>query len=124
MRIWLAPLRWPVKLPDRHQIGFVVCDSNGKGQSQREIRSRKGSNARYFERCGFGWQRFDGRSSCPHGIRSDSLYVIQTGRVKVSVKSEAGREATLDILSDADLVGKDSMAGQVARTASDLIRCM
>jgi CRP/FNR family transcriptional regulator, cyclic AMP receptor protein len=59
-----------------------------------------------------------GQTIFSQGDAADSLYVIQTGRVKVSVKSEAGREATLDILSDADLVGKDSMAGQVARTAS------
>jgi CRP/FNR family transcriptional regulator, cyclic AMP receptor protein len=59
-----------------------------------------------------------GQTIFAQGDAADSLYVIQTGRVKVSVKSEAGREATLDILSDADLVGKDSMAGQVARTAS------
>jgi CRP/FNR family cyclic AMP-dependent transcriptional regulator len=59
-----------------------------------------------------------GQTIFAQGDAADSLYVIQTGRVKVSVKSEAGREATLDILSDADFVGKDSMAGQVARTAS------
>ena len=59
-----------------------------------------------------------GQTIFAQGDAADSLYVIQTGRVKVSVKSEAGREATLDILSDADFVGKDSIAGKGARTAS------
>ena len=59
-----------------------------------------------------------GQTIFNQGDAADSLYVIQTGRVKVSVKSEAGREATLDILSEADFVGKDSMAGKGARTVS------
>jgi CRP-like cAMP-binding protein len=59
-----------------------------------------------------------GQTIHAQGDAADSLFVIQTGRVKLSVKSEAGKEATLNILSDADLLGEDSMAGQVARTAS------
>src|SRR5579871_1472948 len=52
------------------------------------------------------------------GDAADSLFVIQKGRVKVSVKSRAGKEAVLDILSDADFVGNDSIAGHPSRTAS------
>ena len=52
------------------------------------------------------------------GDVADSLFVIQTGRVKLSVKSRAGKEATLDILSDEDIVGNDSIAGQTRRTAT------
>jgi CRP/FNR family transcriptional regulator, cyclic AMP receptor protein len=52
------------------------------------------------------------------GSAADSLFVIQKGRVKLSVKSRVGREATLDILGDEDFVGKDSIAGQSSRTAS------
>ena len=49
---------------------------------------------------------------------ADALFVIQEGTVKLSVKSQAGKEAVLDILSDGDFVGKDSVAGQSSRTAS------
>jgi CRP/FNR family cyclic AMP-dependent transcriptional regulator len=49
---------------------------------------------------------------------ADALFVIQEGKVKLSVKHEAGKEAILDILSDGDFVGKDSVAGQFSRTAS------
>ncbi len=52
------------------------------------------------------------------GDEADALFVIQTGKVKLSAKSQAGKEATLDILSDEDFVGKDSIAGQSCRTAS------
>ncbi len=52
------------------------------------------------------------------GDVADALFVIQTGRVKLSVKSRTGKEAVLDILSDEDFVGKDSVAGQSCRTAS------
>jgi CRP-like cAMP-binding protein len=38
--------------------------------------------------------------------------------VKLSFKSPAGKEAILDILSDEDFVGKDSIGGQSSRTAS------
>jgi CRP/FNR family transcriptional regulator, cyclic AMP receptor protein len=49
---------------------------------------------------------------------TDALFIIQTGKVKLSVKSPAGREAVLDILSDEDFVGMDSLGGQSSRTAS------
>ena len=46
------------------------------------------------------------------------MLVIQKGMVKLSVKSQAGKVATLDILGDGDLVGEDSIADQSSRTAS------
>jgi len=49
---------------------------------------------------------------------TDALFVIQHGKIRLSVKSQAGKEAMLDILSDGDFVGKDSLAGQSCRTAS------
>lgn len=59
-----------------------------------------------------------GQAIYARGDAADALFVIQKGRVKLSVKSQAGREAILDILSDGDFVGKDSVAGQSSRTAS------
>ncbi len=49
---------------------------------------------------------------------ADALFVIQEGKVRLSVKSKAGKEAILDLLSRGDFVGKDSVAGQSFRTAS------
>ena len=49
---------------------------------------------------------------------ADAIFVIQEGKVKLSVKPQAGKEAILDILDDGDFVGKDSIAGLSSRTAS------
>jgi len=52
------------------------------------------------------------------GDAANSLFVIQKGSVRLSSKSPAGKEAILDILSEADFVGKDSLSGVSIRTAS------
>ena len=49
---------------------------------------------------------------------ADAIFVIQEGKVKLSVKPQAGKEAILDILDGGDFVGKDSVAGLSSRTAS------
>jgi CRP/FNR family transcriptional regulator, cyclic AMP receptor protein len=59
-----------------------------------------------------------GRAIYTQGDVADALFVIQSGKVKLSVKSKAGKETTLDILSDDDFIGKDAIAGQPSRTAS------
>lgn len=59
-----------------------------------------------------------GQTIYAQGDAADALFVIQNGRVKLRVKSRAGKEAILAILSDADLVGNDCLAGQSRRIAS------
>ena len=59
-----------------------------------------------------------GQTVYAQGDAADSLFVIQNGRVRLSVRTRAGKEAVLDILSAEDFVGKDSIAGKSARTAS------
>jgi len=52
------------------------------------------------------------------GDATDAVFVIQKGKVRLSAKSKAGREATLGILSDKDFVGEDCLADQPLRLAS------
>ena len=52
------------------------------------------------------------------GDASDAVFVIQTGCVRLSAKSQRGRNATLDILGANDFVGKDALTGQPRRTVS------
>jgi CRP/FNR family transcriptional regulator, cyclic AMP receptor protein len=52
------------------------------------------------------------------GDRSDAVFVVQTGLVRLSARSQRGKRTTIDILADEDFVGKDSIAGQPIRTAS------
>lgn len=59
-----------------------------------------------------------GQTVYAQGDPTDALFVIQEGKIKLSVKSPSGKEATLDILSDDDFIGKDALAGEPARTAS------
>jgi CRP-like cAMP-binding protein len=52
------------------------------------------------------------------GDASDAVFVIQTGRVRLSRRSRGGKEVTLYILGAEDFIGKDAIAGKPARTAS------
>jgi CRP-like cAMP-binding protein len=52
------------------------------------------------------------------GDATDGLFVVQTGRIRLSVVSEAGKEATLGILSPGDFFGEGGLADQVVRTSS------
>jgi CRP/FNR family transcriptional regulator, cyclic AMP receptor protein len=58
-----------------------------------------------------------GQTIYGQGDAADALFVIKKGTVKLSVKSR-DKEATLDILSDEDFVGKDSLTVESSRTAS------
>jgi CRP-like cAMP-binding protein len=44
------------------------------------------------------------------GDPADSVYYLQTGRAKMTVVSETGKEATIAILSDGDFVGEGALA--------------
>ena len=49
------------------------------------------------------------------GDTTDGLFFIQEGKVQLSVVSEAGKEATLGILSEGDFFGEGGLAGQLTR---------
>ena len=52
------------------------------------------------------------------GDSTDGLFFVQTGKVQLSVVSEAGKEATLGILSEGDFFGEGGLAGQLHRMSS------
>jgi len=52
------------------------------------------------------------------GEPSDGLFYIQMGKVRLSVVSERGKEATLGILSIGDFFGEGGLAGQLLRMSS------
>jgi CRP/FNR family cyclic AMP-dependent transcriptional regulator len=47
------------------------------------------------------------------GDPADSAYYLQTGRVKITVVSQMGKEATITFLSAGDFVGEESLASIV-----------
>jgi CRP-like cAMP-binding protein len=57
-----------------------------------------------------------GETIFSQGDRADAIYFVQTGRVKVSVVSSAGKEAVLAMLGPHDFFGGESLVGQSLRT--------
>ena len=52
------------------------------------------------------------------GDPSDAVFYIQNGKVKLTVVSNDGKEATIGILSEGDFFGEGCLAGQSRRMAS------
>ncbi len=52
------------------------------------------------------------------GDAADAVFYIQTGKVKLTVVSKTGKEATIGILSEGDFFGEGALAGQLVRISS------
>jgi CRP-like cAMP-binding protein len=52
------------------------------------------------------------------GDAADAVFFIQEGKVRLTVVSETGKEATLGILSEGQFFGEGSLAGQMVRMGS------
>jgi CRP/FNR family transcriptional regulator, cyclic AMP receptor protein len=52
------------------------------------------------------------------GAKADALYYIQSGKVRLTVLSKRGKEATIAILGAADFFGEGGIAGQSLRMSS------
>jgi CRP-like cAMP-binding protein len=52
------------------------------------------------------------------GDKADSVYYVQNGKVKLTVVSKTGREATLGMLGVGNFFGEGALAGQVLRMGS------
>ena len=50
-----------------------------------------------------------------HGDPSDAVFYIQEGRVKLTVVSTIGKEATIGILNESDFFGEGCLTGQALR---------
>ena len=52
------------------------------------------------------------------GDNADAVFYIQTGKVRLTVVSKTGKEATIGILGEGDFFGEGSLAGQALRMGS------
>ena len=52
------------------------------------------------------------------GDSSDAVFYIQKGKVRLTVVSESGKEATIGILNEGDFFGKGCLTGQALRLCS------
>ena len=59
-----------------------------------------------------------GRVVFTQGDSCDAVFYIQSGKVKLTVVSATGKEATIAILSEGDFFGEDSLARQRLRMAT------
>jgi CRP/FNR family transcriptional regulator, cyclic AMP receptor protein len=60
------------------------------------------------------------------GNPADSVFYLQTGRAKLTVVSQAGKEAIITLLSDGDFVGEEALAGAMGlrlATATAITDC-
>jgi CRP/FNR family transcriptional regulator, cyclic AMP receptor protein len=58
------------------------------------------------------------RTIFAQGDAADAVFYIQQGKVRLTVVSKAGKEATIGILKDGDFFGEGSLAGQPLRMGS------
>jgi CRP/FNR family transcriptional regulator, cyclic AMP receptor protein len=52
------------------------------------------------------------------GDAADAVFYLQKGKVRLTVVSKAGKEATIGILGEGDFFGEGSLAGQFVRMSS------
>jgi CRP/FNR family cyclic AMP-dependent transcriptional regulator len=52
------------------------------------------------------------------GDKADAVFYIQKGKVRLTVVSKTGREATIGILTEGDFFGEGALAGQALRMGS------
>ena len=52
------------------------------------------------------------------GERADAVFYVQKGRVRLTVVSNSGKEATIGIVSEGNFFGEGSLAGQLIRMGS------
>jgi CRP/FNR family cyclic AMP-dependent transcriptional regulator len=52
------------------------------------------------------------------GAAADAVFYVQSGKVKLTVVSDTGKEATIGILSEGDFFGEGCLAGQPLRMAA------
>jgi CRP/FNR family cyclic AMP-dependent transcriptional regulator len=55
------------------------------------------------------------------GDPADSIFYLQKGRAKVTIVSQAGKEATITLLSDGDFVGEEALAALSGRRLATAI---
>jgi len=52
------------------------------------------------------------------GDQADAVFYLQAGKVRLTVVSKAGKEATIGILSEGSFFGEGALAGQIVRMGS------
>ncbi len=124
----MSPARQPDGSPGKRKVArqapiepTLHADGNAKGV--RVVPNKR----RYFDPDAFLATIGEGRRCCAfpskqtifaQGDVADAVFYIQTGKVKLTVVSNAGKEATIGILGEGSFCGEGSLAGQALRMGS------
>ena len=58
------------------------------------------------------------RTIFAQGVAADTVFYIQKGKVRLTVVSKTGKEATIGIVGEGNFIGEGALAGQVLRMGS------
>jgi len=125
----MSPVRPPHSVPRRRETvrltpiePTIQTDSNATMPTISAKKKRAGFDPyQFLKTIGMG------RTSIPfqkkqtifvQGDLAEAVFYIQTGKVKLSVVSKTGKEATIGILGEGDFFGEGSLAGQTLRMGS------
>ena len=122
----------PVRQPNRLAGGRTLTRKTSIDPALRTARNAIGPSLVAKKRRNFDPHAFlaiigEGRKSVlfpkkhtifAQGDTADAVFYIQTGKIKLTVVSKTGKEATIAILTDGDFFGEGSLAGQPLRMGS------
>ena len=122
----------PARQPNRPLGGRTLARKASTDPALETARNATGPNLAAKKTCNFDPQAFlatigeDRRPMLFHrkqgifaqGDTADAVFYIQTGKVKLTVVSKVGKEATIAILGDGQFFGEGSLAGQPLRMGS------
>jgi len=115
----MSPARQPNASPGRRKVASQIPVD--------PTLSVAGKNRRDFDPHAFFATIGEGRKSIPfpkkqtifaQGDLADAVFYVQKGKVKLTVVSSTGKEATIGILGEGDFCGEGSLAGQSVRMGS------
>jgi CRP/FNR family cyclic AMP-dependent transcriptional regulator len=108
-------------------VDFVLPPDKIPDELQRLVRTLAAKKKRDFDPKRFLATIGEGREIVPfakkqiiytQGTACDAVFYIQKGKVRLSVVSKNGKEATIGILNPGDFFGEGSLAGQPLRMGS------
>ena len=123
----MSPVRQPNGSPSTRKVARQPRLGSTPQTQRNAMGPRLVEKRRAFDPHAFLATIGEGRKSVPfqrkqeifaQGDTADAVFYIQTGKVKLTVVSKNGKEATIGILGEGDFFGEGSLAGQTLRMES------
>src|ERR1700733_12339051 len=98
--------------------GYVMNQDNGSGRTPETILARlEGRSVVRFQKDQIAYSQ---------GEPADSVFFVEAGKIKITVLSEAGKEAVVAVLLPGSFCGEECLSGHTVRitTAVALTECV